>query len=175
MQNRLPLFIDPIKSAQQRLDYEGIYLKDKFTRLNDSVSQLNSDILCHLSFYYDERKIVVMKIKAELSLDLTCQRCFKDFTTTIDIENLISPVKNDSQVLALPEYYDPAIINEFGELDLISIIEDEIILALPLSPLHDSQDCEISEQNFVFGDLPEEDEKPNPFAVLTQFKIKDKE
>lgn len=175
MQKRLPLFIDPTKSAQQRLDYEGIYLKDKFTRLNDSVSTLNSDVLCHLSFYYDEQKIVVMKVKAEVSLDLRCQRCFNDFSTTIDIENLISPVKNDSQVLALPEYYDPAIINEFGELDLISIVEDEIILALPLSPLHDSQDCEITEQSYVFGTILEVEEKPNPFAVLSHLKTNNKE
>ncbi|MEA7178527.1 hypothetical protein ONK20_25335, partial [Salmonella enterica subsp. enterica serovar Montevideo] len=42
--------------------------------------------------------------------------------------------------------------------------EDEIILALPVVPVHDSEHCEVSEADMVFGELPDEAQKPNPFA-----------
>lgn len=50
------------------------------------------------------------------------------------------------------------------------MIEDEIILSLPVVPVHDSEHCEVSEADMVFGKLPAEVEKPNPFAVLASLK-----
>ncbi|ETJ31722.1 conserved protein, DUF177 family [Escherichia coli] len=52
------------------------------------------------------------------------------------------------------------------------MVEDEIILALPVVPVHDSEHCEVSEADMVFGELPEEAQKPNPFAVLASLKRK---
>ena len=49
---------------------------------------------------------------------------------------------------------------------------DEIILSLPVVPVHDSEHCEVSEADMVFGELPDEAQKPNPFAVLASLKRK---
>ena len=39
--------------------------------------------------------------------------------------------------------------------------------------MHDAAHCEVSTQEQVFGELPEElANKPNPFAVLANFKAK---
>ena len=52
-------------------------------------------------------------------------------------------------------------------------MEDELILALPLVPMHSSEHCEVSVAEQVFGELPEElAKKPNPFAVLANLKQK---
>lgn len=67
-----------------------------------------------------------------------------------------SPVRNDEQAEALPEAYEPIEVNEFGEIDLLALVEDEIILALPVVPVHDSEHCEVSDADMVFGELPEE-------------------
>ena len=48
----------------------------------------------------------------------------------------------------------------------------EIILTLPVVPVHDSEHCEVSEADMVFGELPDEAQKPNPFAVLASLKRK---
>ncbi|CAA2930614.1 hypothetical protein ARSQ2_01747 [Arsenophonus endosymbiont of Bemisia tabaci Q2] len=50
------------------------------------------------------------------------------------------------------------------------MIEDEIILSLPVIPVHNSERCEVSDADMVFGELPNEAEKPNPFAVLASLK-----
>lgn len=72
----------------------------------------------------------------------------------------------------MPEAYEPIDVDEFGEVDLLAMVEDEIILVLPIAPVHDSEHCEVSEVDIVFGKLPEEVEKPNLFAVLASLKRK---
>ena len=79
---------------------------------------------------------------------------------------------NGDQADDLPEIYEPIEFNEFGEIDLLGAVEDELILALPLVPMHSSEHCEVSEADMVFGELPDEAQKPNPFAVLASLKRK---
>jgi uncharacterized protein len=59
---------------------------------------------------------------------------------------------------------------ETDEIELLPIIEDELMLSLPLVPFHD--DCSIQTS---FGDAATartQEEKPNPFSVLAQLKEK---
>lgn len=169
MQNRLPLTIDPIKAAQKKLDYVGCYPAKSVTRIESP----KSDIECSLSFYLDEQKLCVIAIKATLTLEQICQRCFKPFITEVNVMNKFSPVKSDAQAETLPEHYEPVLVNEFGEVDILALLEDEIILSLPIVPVHDSKHCEVSEADMIFGEVPVENDKPNPFAILASLKNKE--
>jgi uncharacterized protein len=70
----------------------------------------------------------------------------------------------------LPEAYEPAEVNEFGEIDLTQLIEDELILALPQIPMHDDDECFMHSSDMSVGVIPEAEERPNPFAVLKSLK-----
>ena len=63
-------------------------------------------------------------------------------------------------------------LNEYGEIDLIQLVEDEFILNLPQIAKHEEADCSVKSDNLVFGEIPEEivEEKPNPFDVLKNLK-----
>lgn len=170
---KLPLTIDPVKDAQQRIDYDGYYAINQLTRLAESVVNVLSDAQVTLSFYIDPQKLVVMKGKAQVEVELECQRCGELFKQTLESEFIYSPVANWDQADVLPEIYEPIELNSFGEIDLLGTVEDELILALPLVPMHSSEHCEVSAQEQVFGELPEElAKKPNPFAVLANLKQK---
>ncbi len=60
-----------------------------------------------------------------------------------------------------------------GTLDLLALVEDELLLALPIVPAHDPEVCQ-HPAGFVVEDEPEssevEDKRPNPFSVLAQLK-----
>ena len=153
---KLPLTVDPVKDAQRRLDYVGYYSANQLERLAESVVNVLSDAQVTLSFYVDPQK-----------------RCNEPYKQTLECEFTYSPVANWDQADDLPEIYEPIEFNEFGEIDLIGTVEDELILALPLVPMHSSEHCEVSAQEQVFGELPEElAKKPNPFAVLANLKQK---
>ncbi len=82
------------------------------------------------------------------------QRCGIPFAHRVHTTYCFSPVINDEQAEALPESYEPIEVDEFGEADLLAMIEDEIILSLPVVPLHESEHCEVYEAERVFGKLP---------------------
>ena len=170
---KLPLTVDPVKDAQRRLDYQGYYSVNQLSRLAESVGKVLSDAQVTLSFFIDPQKLVVMKGRANVDVELNCQRCGEPFIQTVDCEFCYSPVANLDQIDVLPEIYEPIEFNEFGEIDLLGAIEDELILNLPIVPMHSSEHCEVSVAEQVFGELPEElAKKPNPFAVLANLKQK---
>ncbi|NUU65416.1 23S rRNA accumulation protein YceD [Enterobacteriaceae bacterium BIT-l23] len=169
---KLPLTLDPVRTAQKRLDYLGIYTPEQAERVAESVVSVDSDVECAMSFAIDSQRLAVITGHADVTVTLSCQRCGQPFTHQVHATWCFSPVVNDEQAEALPEAYDPIEVNEFGEIDLRALVEDEIILSLPVVPVHDSEHCEVSEADMVFGELPDEAQKPNPFAVLASLKRK---
>ena len=78
-------------------------------------------------------------------------------------------VFSDEQAKHLPKAYEP-IIADGDSLELLPVLEDEIILSLPMFAYH--QECGDHElvQEQVEEIVPEETEAPdNPFSVLEQF------
>lgn len=167
---KLPLAVDAIRTAQKRLDYSGIYSPGQVTRLAASVVSVDSDVQTSLSFDIDNLRLAVINGQSDVTVTLECQRCGKTFEHQVHATYCFSPVRNDEQAEALPEAYEPIEVDDFGEVDLLAMIEDEIILSLPVVPVHESEHCEVSDADMVFGKLPEEAEKPNPFAVLASLK-----
>jgi len=165
---KLPLAVDAIRTAQKRLDYSGIYSPGQVTRLAASVVSVDSDVQTSLSFDIDNLRLAVINGQSDVTVTLECQRCGKTFEHQVHATYCFSPVRNDEQAEALPEAYEPIEVDEFGEVDLLAMIEDEIILSLPVVPVHEY--CEVSDADMVFGKQPAEVEKPNPFAVLASLK-----
>jgi uncharacterized protein len=169
---KLPLTLDPVRTAQKRLDYLGVYTPEQVERLTEFVVSVDSDVECDMTFAIDNQRLAVIKGDAKVAVTLECQRCGKPFSHAVYTTYCFSPIKNDEQAEALPEAYEPIQVNEFGEIDLRALVEDEIILSLPVVPVHDSEHCEVSDADMVFGELPEDAQKPNPFAVLASLKRK---
>ena len=167
---KLPLTIDAKRAAQKRLDYRGCYAPEQVTRLAESVVSVDSDVDVDLTFEIDPQRLTVIKGTAETDVSLECQRCDNIFPLHVRATYCFSPVVSDEQAEALPEEYEPIDVNDFGETDLLAMIEDELILSLPVVPVHDSEHCEVSDAVKVFGELPPEAEKPNPFAALASLK-----
>ncbi|MBS9783006.1 MAG: 23S rRNA accumulation protein YceD [Pasteurella sp.] len=169
---KLPLTINPKKDAQHRMDYNGFFVKSQLNRLKELVGDVLSDAQITLSLDIDSQGLTVIKGTAKVEVELECQRCNNPFSKILDCTFSFSPVTNMNQADILPEIYEPVELNEFGEINLLDTIIDEFILNLPLVPKHNDEHCEVSEANMVFGDLPDEEdeEKPNPFAVLANLK-----
>lgn len=98
-----------------------------------------------------------------------CQRCLEMMSINVSGEYRIAILKNESQVSAV-EGAEYVLIDELDSnghrkiLPLKNMLEDELMLALPLSLKHD--DCEALIQ---FADEAEE-KLDNPFAALASLK-----
>ena len=169
---KIPRTVDPAKSAQKRLDYQGIVQVSLMKRIAELTEGVKRDAEVSLSFELDEQRLVVISGKANVEVDLECQRCNEIFAHLCEVEFISTPIYNEKSEQDAPEEYDLVDLNEYGELDLIKLVEDEFILELPQIAMHDETECSVQSNNMVFGDLPEEvlEEKPNPFDVLKNLK-----
>ncbi|WP_028024182.1 23S rRNA accumulation protein YceD [Enterovibrio calviensis] len=172
---KLPLTVDPFKSAQKRLDYDGIIAVKQLERISEATDGVIGDAHVKLSFDIDAQGLKIVSGHAKVDVNLECQRCWKSFPYHCDIEFIYSPVFNEDQVGNLPEAYEPALVDENGEINLLQIIEDELMVALPQVAMHDEVDCEVNADGMVFGEIPLADERPNPFAVLKNLKQSNEE
>lgn len=107
-------------------------------------------------------------IKGVLWLD--CHRCLEPMAKAIDDDYAIAIVRLEDELPALEliqaEYvFWQEITNDGRMLPVFELIEDELILSLPLANTHD--DCTVLvEQVGDFIEPPKE----NPFAILAQLK-----
>ena len=96
-------------------------------------------------------------------LRLQCQRCLEtmELPVTVDFHLLVDADEQMAQASGLD-----CVTSEEGYLDLFDLVEDEIILAIPLITVHEDEDC-----NEYWPDATEEPvERENPFAVLKGLK-----
>lgn len=100
---------------------------------------------------------------------MVCQRCLELVALPIHSECEYAVVKEGTSGESLPKGYD---VLEVGEdpLDLLALVEDELLLALPIVPAHDPEVCQ--QPAGLVEPEPSEDEvsRSNPFSVLAQLK-----
>ena len=94
---KLPLTLDPVRTAQKRLDYEGIYTSDQAERIAESVVSVDSDVECSMSFAIDNQRLAVLTGDAKVTVTLECQRCGKPFVQHVHTTYCFSPVRSDEQ------------------------------------------------------------------------------
>lgn len=166
---KIPQMVDPARSAAKRLDYDGIIVPGAFTRLSEMVEEILKDVEIHLSFYIDLQGLTVFEGKASTAVKCICQRCGEPFEYNLTAEFKYTTDVKKVETLNISVDYDEIEPNEFGEVDIFNIVEDELILALPFSQMHAQEDCSVNGDTWVFGEIQTE-EKTNPFAVLNQLK-----
>jgi uncharacterized protein len=117
----------------------------------------------------------LLELALEGSCQLRCQRCLQGMPYAIKTVSLLMPVpENELEGLSMEggeleeeDEIDRIPVNP--HLDVLGLIEDEILLGLPLSPRHELGVCEA-----VAGSVSAKvkDQKQSPFAVLRGLKNK---
>jgi uncharacterized protein len=173
MRQQLPKEIDPFRFANTGRELEGELTLDKMTRLAESLLHTEGQVSVSMKFEIDSTGTPYMHGHFATTLSLTCERCMQELTVPVEIDTMLGLVRHEKLVEGLAEQYEPWIIED-GELpDPATVVEDELILALPLVPKHD-YDC-LPEEAWFAGDRENEEkgDKPtSPFAVLSALKSK---
>ncbi|RUO44046.1 23S rRNA accumulation protein YceD [Aliidiomarina taiwanensis] len=167
---RVPITVDPVRSASKATSYDGVVPASGLKRLQEILFTPCDDVAVYLSFDRDEQGIVFFRGNAEVDVALACQRCGKPIEQQVSVKFIYAPTNRKITIDDLPSHYEAVELNELGEVNLHEIVEDELILGLPLVAMHAENECEIDRNAMVFGELPPEAEKKNPFAVLQQLK-----
>ncbi len=174
MQNvKIPITIDPIRTAQKRLNFEGIVPFASLPRFGESVLSADGDVIVAVECGTDQQGLVYFQGHAAITVQLRCERCGDAMAHHVHANFAYTPIKSqDADLDDIPERYDVVELDEHGEVNLRELVEDEIILAMPLFPMHDEGQCDPAKVQMSWGEIEPEPEKPNPFAILQELKKK---
>ena len=167
---KLPHQVEPVKSALKRSDYEGVIATTDMARLMGSVVSSDEWVDVKVQFEKDAQGLTVFHGTLDTAVVLLCQRCNEAFDCPLHVDFCFSPVQGQQDAEALPEAYDPVEVGDHGEVNLLQLFEDELILSLPIVPFHAEEDCTITSDDMQFGEIEPEQRQPNPFAVLKELK-----
>jgi len=169
---QLPLHIEPRKFADHDTRIGGNIALSSLSRLADYQGAPETQVEVELHFYHEiasGNRVVKGSISTELELE--CQRCLEPLSFPVHTTVNLIMVWSEEQAQSLPESHDPWLITE-EKMSVPALLEDEILLTLPVVALHD--ECPAS---LPVVPEPEGFAQPkaadNPFAVLASLKNKD--
>ncbi|MGU7779488.1 YceD family protein [Burkholderia sp. PU8-34] len=113
---------------------------------------------------------------------LTCQRCMTPYEQAFDVDMTYRVVATEEEAEEFPLDDDEAdVIVGSRHFDLVDLIEEELLLSLPLVPKHEV--CPAVHESLVSGasgpaeesddeseEARDEGKRPNPFAALQALK-----
>lgn len=112
---------------------------------------------------------VWLDLTASVDLPMQCQRCLTPVLETVTAERSFRFVANEATAAALDDEAEEDILVISRDFDALALIEDELILSLPLVPLH-AVCPEMVPMSVVDPEFEAAAERPNPFGVLAGLK-----
>jgi len=161
----LPESVDAWRMVSARRSFEGHLPLSAMTRLLPSVLDSAGQCRYRLQFDRDPLGFAVVELELEAELELMCQRSLEPFRFPVRTSQRLGLIRDESEEAGLPGDMEPVLVAEDGVLHPRDLVEDELILALPVVPL--SPDAEPAD--VTFGQ-PEADEEKNPFSALAALK-----
>ena len=181
MKDRLPELIEPLRLARTDRILQGQLPLSRMARLVESVTTVTGDVEVKLSFLFDERDLPCVRGHIRTEVGLQCQRCMQAMSWPIDHQFELVIVESEAEAEQLGEEIDVLLLDE-QLISLSELIEDEILLSLPIIPKHEAgTDCANNAIKDVEGgakqaissankEVTKDKAKENPFAVLAGLK-----
>jgi uncharacterized protein len=172
----LPTKVDPFRFADQAIRLEGVLLIKDLHRLHDSLLSTEGEVNVRVQFGVDEQKIHYMRGHYTTQLVLQCKRCMEQYVQNVTGEVRSGFVQTEEEADQLPDYYDPVVVSA-GVLAIADVIEDELIIGLPIVPMHAAKDCKVSlplilSSDDVSNDVTLANDEDHPFKVIELLRKK---
>ncbi len=149
---------------------EGVYPISKLARLSETLLSSDGFVTARLEFGQCVG-FACLKGRVSAMLMVECQRCLKPMPTEVTGSFKFALVNSEDEFELLPEELEPCLI-EGEEQSIIELIEDELLLSLPMVMVHekDCSDYMSKQNNKVKAAIQTEKETSHPFAALKALK-----
>lgn len=158
------LAIDSFAFARNGRVLEGTLAVSDLERLHDLLAEVEGEVRFRVQGVKGEQGQAQLRLTASATLPLACQRCLGAIDVAVEVDSLLELVPEGAE-LSQDELEDDSkdFLPVAGELDVAELVEDEVLLALPVAPRHEK--CSLP-------GATEAGERISPFAVLAGLKGK---
>lgn len=171
-----PQHLDVLSFARDALGLKGESALGDWTRL--AQEQWGSDLSAGAVVWALQGRLapqsggadqIWLDVSARVSLPMQCQRCLTPVVELVEAERSFRFVADEATAAALDDEAEEDILVISRDFDALALVEDELILSLPLVPLHEV--CpETVPMSVADPEFDEAAERPNPFGVLAGLK-----
>jgi uncharacterized protein len=141
MSERLPIRADPWRLCDLGRGFRGALPLAELKRLKGLLCDSNGTAEFDLRFCRDEARRMCVTGRVNAVVRVTCQRCLVPMDLELVCAVSLAVVESLNEVERLPDRYEPLLVQDGGTIEPAAIIEDEIILALPLVAMHVPGEC----------------------------------
>ncbi|ACF50572.1 DUF177 domain-containing protein [Stenotrophomonas maltophilia] len=167
MSANVPETLDAWRMVVARRRFDGQVSLAELTRLQGLVADTDGECVYSLEFGRDDiLRVSYVELTIDTALPLTCQRSMQRFLLPVKVTQRLGLIRDEDEESSLPEEYEALLVPEDGQLRPLDLVEDELVLAVPVVPL--SPDGEAVDKDWAPSE--EETKKANPFAALAALK-----
>ncbi len=149
-----------------RRGFEGRLPLASMSRLEDSLFDTQGDVRFAIEFGRDSLQIPYAEVQIDAELPLECQRSLQRFLHPLRIVQRLGLIREEAEEAGLPEGYEPLLMPDDGMLRPAELIEDELILAVPVVAVMPGTNA----MERDWGPDEKEEAQANPFAALAALK-----
>jgi uncharacterized protein len=162
--SRLKRINDAFAFARDSRVLQGTLAVAGFERLHDLLADVSGEVSWRIEGFKGERGELLLQLAVGGTVLLACQRCLEAVPFDLDVDSLLELVPAGVE-LSQDELEDDSrdFLPVERELDVAELVEDEILLALPVAPRHER--CGLP-------GAADAGERVNPFKVLDGLKGK---
>lgn len=124
-------------------------------RLLPSLQEHQGRFQVELNFDFDADQKVCVDLKLNGDLVLLCQRCLEKMPYSMALQVQLSPCHDEETASEIPDYYEPLLLQE-GSFNVVDMLEQEVLLALPLVPTHADENCLPEVYRAVLSEIEED-------------------
>lgn len=166
----MPGVLDAWRMVAARRGFEGSLPLSSMSRLRDALCDDEGMVRYVIEFDRDALQVPYVELRVDAALPLVCQRTLQRFLQPVQVLQRLALLPADTDVEAaeagLPPDYEPLLVPEDGVVRPAELIEDELILAVPVVPI--SPGSEALERDWPVQ--ADEAAKAHPFAALAGLK-----
>ena len=111
---------------------------------------------------------VWLHLQGQTDVVLQCQRCLQGVTTALAVDRRFRFVRTEAEAARLDEESEDDVLVLQQRLDVLELLEDELILSLPIVPRHEV--CPAPLRLVDPEDELLDDAAPHPFAALAALR-----
>jgi uncharacterized protein len=173
---RLPEVLDAWRMVAAGRSFEGVLPLAAMPRLKDSLAVSESGetegaARVVVEFGRDALQVPYVELGIEAELPLECQRSLQRFLLPVRLVQRLGLVGDEADEAALPPGYEALVVPADGMLRPAELVEDELILAVPVVPV--APGTEAMERDWPA--TPGEAAAASPFAGLAALKADKKD
>lgn len=171
----VPTYVDTRKVFLQQGPVAGFVALDRLPRFKELLASDRGAVTVELHFGKNDSGKQVVSGWLKAKVEVLCQRCLEPLGIELQDDIKLALLKDESQIEALEADLDPWICQD-TRLELAELVEEQLMLCMPIVSYHDALDCGGKLGYTAAEDSATEqgaDGTSSPFAVLKSLKDSD--